>query len=92
MKRIAGFIESDYVKAFFEFERDRQNYEFTIDSTLLPEYFSVPGGYQEKALIVSLFNAMLTGEKQTKLFRSWVEVCRDDGNLGKPFASPCSNH
>ena len=26
MKRIAGFIESDYVKAFFEFERDRQNY------------------------------------------------------------------
>ena len=92
IKRIARFIESDYVKAFFEFERDRQNYEFTIDSSLLPEYFSVPGGYQEKALVVSLFNAVLTGEKQAKLFHSWAEVCRDDGNLGKPFASPCRNH
>ena len=87
MKRIAGFIESSYIRAFDEFKRDRPNFEFAIDIALLPEYFTVPGGYHESALIVSLFNAMLSGKKQTKLFHSWAEMCKDDGNLGMVFLS-----
>ena len=87
MKRIAGLIESSYMRAFNEFKRDRPNFEFAIDIALLPEYFSVPGGYHESALIVSLFNAMLSGKKQTKLFHSWAEMCKDDGNLGMFFFS-----
>ena len=87
MKRIAGLIESSYMRAFNEFKRDRPNFEFATDIALLPEYFSVPGGYLESALIVSLFNAMLSGKKQTKLFHSWAEMCKDDGNLGMFFFS-----
>ena len=87
MKRIAGLIESSYIRAFNEFKRDRPNFEFAIDIALLPEYFTVPGGYHESALIVSLFNAMLSGKKQTKLFNSWAEMCKDDGNLGMFFLS-----
>ena len=82
MKRLAGFIESNYVRAFNEFARDRPNFEFAIEISLLPEYFSVPGGYHENAVIASLFNAMLSGKKQAELFHSWAEVCKDDGNLG----------
>ena len=85
MKRIAGLIEASYIRAFNEFKRDRPNFEFAIDLALLPEYFTVPGGYHESALIVSLFNAMLSGKKQTKLFNSWAEMCKDDGNLGMFF-------
>ena len=87
MKQIAGLIKSSYIRAFNEFKRDRPNFEFAIDIALLPEYFSVPGGYHESALIVSLFNAMLSGKKQTKLFHSWAEMCKDDGNLGMFFIS-----
>ena len=87
MKRIAGLIESSYIRAFNEFKRDRPNFEFAIDIALLPEYFSVPGGYHESSLIVSLFDAMFTGKKQTKLFHSWAEMCKDDGNLGMFFLS-----
>ena len=87
MKQIAGLIESSYIRAFNEFKRDRPNFEFAIDIALLPEYFSVPGGYHESALIVSLFNAMLCEKKQTKLFHSWAEMCKDDGNLGMFFLS-----
>ena len=82
MKQIAGFIESSYIRAFNEFKRDRPNFEFAIDISLLPEFFSVPHGYHESALIVSLFNAMLSGKKQTELFHSMAEMCKDDGNLG----------
>ncbi|KAM7425385.1 hypothetical protein ABFA07_023180 [Porites harrisoni] len=28
---------------------------------------------------------MLSGKKQTKLFHSWAEMCKDDGNLGSLF-------
>ena len=87
MKRIAGLIESSYIRAFNEFKRDRPNFEFAIDIALLPEYFTVPGGYHESALIVSLFNAMLSGKKQTKLFHRMAEMCKDDGNLGMIFFS-----
>ena len=85
MKQIAGLIEASYIRAFNEFKRDRPNFEFAIDLALLPEYFTVPGGYHECALIVSLFNAMWPGKKQTKLFNSWAEMCKDDGNLGTFF-------
>ena len=87
MKQIAGLIETSYIRAFNEFKRDRPNFEFAIDIALLPEYFSVPGGYHESSLIVSLFDAMFTGKKQTKLFHSWAEMCKDDGNLGMFFLS-----
>ena len=31
---------------------------------------------------MSLFNAMLSGKKQTELLHSMAEMCKDDGNLG----------
>ena len=82
MKPIARIVDSDYVKAFQLFALDRPNYEFTVDISLLPEYFSVPGDYHESALIASLYNAMLSGEKQTELFHSLAEMCKDDGKSG----------
>ena len=82
MKRIAGFIESDYVKAFNLFSNDRSNYEFAIEMTLLPEFFSVPGEFKENALIASLVNAMLSSAKQTALFHSWADMCEDDAKSG----------
>ena len=85
MKQIAGLIETSYIRAFNEFKRDHSNFEFAIDIALLPAYFSVPSGYHESALIVSLFDAMFTGKKQTELFHSWAEMCKDDGNLSMFF-------
>ena len=82
MKRIAGLIESSYIRALDEFERDRPNFEFAIDISLLPEYFSVPGGYNEITWIVSLFNAVLAEEKKIEVFHSWAEMCQNDGKLG----------
>ena len=82
MKTIARNVESDYVNAFQEFALDRPNYEFAVDISLLPEYFSVPSEFHESALIASLFNAMLSREKQTELFHSWAEMCKDDGKSG----------
>ena len=89
MKKLAGFIESDHVRAVNEFARDRPNYEFAIEIFLLPQYFSVPGGYHENALFACLFNTMLTGEKQTEMFHSWAEICRDDGGSGMFFLAFC---
>ena len=86
MEKIAKLVEPDYARAFRLFEADRPNYEFTVDISLQPEYFSFPGEYHENALISSLFNAMLTGDKQIKLFHSWAEMCEDDGKSGN------SNH
>ena len=85
MKRIAGYIESDYVKAFNLFSNDRPNYEFAMEITLLPEFFSVPGEFQENALIASLVNAMLSSAKQTELFHSWADMCEDDAKSGMIF-------
>ena len=89
MKKLAGIIESDHVRAVNEFARDRPNYEFAIEIFLLPQYFSVPGGYHENALFACLFNTMLTGEKQTEMFHSWAEMCRDDGGSGMFFLAFC---
>ncbi len=83
MEKIAKLIEPDYVRAFRLFESDRPNYEFTVDISLQPEYFSVPGEFHENALIASLFNAMLTEDKQIKLFHTWAEMCIDDGQSGR---------
>ena len=81
MEKIAKLIDYDYVEAFQMFETDRANYEFTLETSLQPEYFRVPG---ETALIASLFNAMLTEDKQIKLFHSWAEMCEDaDRRSGK---------
>ena len=83
MERIAKLIEPDYVKAFRNFETDRANYEFTVEISLQSDYFNVPGEFLENASIASLFNAMLTEEKQIKLFHSWAEMCEDDGGPGR---------
>ena len=85
MTKIAGFIESNFVKAFNDFVSERSNYEFAIDISLLPEYFSVPGGYQESALIASLLTAMLPMKKRLKLFHSWADMCKDDGKSSMLF-------
>ena len=85
MIRIAGYIESDYVKAFSQFLNDRPNYEFAIEITLQPEFFSVPGEFYENALIASLVHAMLPSIKQKELFHSWAEMCEDDTKSGMRF-------
>ncbi|XP_068705851.1 uncharacterized protein [Montipora foliosa] len=85
VKIIAGFVEADYVKAFTMFTSDNANYEFAIDISLEPEYFSTPDEFHERALILSLVNAMLSNEKKTELFNSWAELCRDDGMSGSLF-------
>ncbi|KAJ7350162.1 hypothetical protein OS493_038111 [Desmophyllum pertusum] len=82
MEEIAKHLDSDYVRAFHLFETDRANHEFTVDISLQPEYFSVPGEFRESAAIASLFSAMLSGEKQINLFHSWAEMCQDDGKSG----------
>ncbi|PFX16329.1 hypothetical protein AWC38_SpisGene19409 [Stylophora pistillata] len=81
MEEIAKYIEPDYVKAFHLFETDRGNYEFTVDISLQPEYFSVPGEFHKNALIASLFEAMLN-DKQIEVFHSWAEKCEEDGKTG----------
>ena len=83
MDKIAKWIEPDYVRAFRLFETDRANYEFTVEISLESDYFSVPGEFHENALIASLFSAMLTEDKQIKLFHSWGEMCEDDGRSGR---------
>ena len=82
MEHIAKQIEPDYVKAFQLFEADRANYEFTVEISVQSDYFRVPGEFRKSALIASLFNAMLTEEKQIKLFHSWAKMCEDDGRSG----------
>ena len=86
MEKNAKLIEPDYVEAFRLFEADRANYEFTLDISLQPEYFSIPGEYHETAEIASLFNAMLTEDKQITLFHSWAEMCENDGQSGRGLA------
>ena len=86
MEEIAKLIEPDYVTAFRLFEADRPNYEFAVDISLQPECFRDPGKFRENGLIASLFNAMLTEDKQIKLFHCWAEMCIDDGQSGRGLA------
>ena len=85
VRTVAEFVGTDYIRAFNEFTRDHPNYEFAIDISLLLEYFSVPGGYNEGALTLSLFIAMFSRDKLLKLFHSWAVMCQDDGKLGMYF-------
>ena len=82
VQKIAGCLESNYIRAIREFARDRANYDFAVSLSLLPEHFIFSGEYQENVMIACLFKAMLSGEKQTELFRSWAEMCKDDGKSG----------
>ena len=83
MKKIAGFVDADFVKAFSMFTMNDANYKFAIEVFLEPEFFSVPSEYHENTLIVSLINAMLSCEKRRELFKSWASVCRVDTEAGK---------
>ena len=85
VRTVARFLESDYIRAFTEFKRDRPNYEFVIDMSLLSECFSVPGGYSDGALTVSLFIAMFSRDKPLELFHSWAVMCKDDGKSSMYF-------
>ncbi|XP_068705812.1 uncharacterized protein [Montipora foliosa] len=85
VKKIAGFVEADYVKAFTMFTSDSANYEFAIDISLESEFFSTPGEFHDNALIVSFVNALLSSKKRLELFKSWAERCSDDGKLGSLF-------
>ena len=85
VRTVARFLESDYIRAFTEFKRDRPNYEFVIDMSLLSECFSVPGGYSDGALTVSLFIAMFSRDKLLELFHSWAVMCKDDGKSSMYF-------
>ena len=82
VQKIAGFVESNYIRAINEFVRDCPNYDFAVSLFLLPEYFIFPGEYRESVIIASLFKDMLAREKQMELFRSWAEMCEDDGESG----------
>ena len=83
--KIAGFIDSDYVKTFNHIASDCPNDDFTIDISLLPEYFSVPGEYHESALIASHLTATLPTKKRLKLFHYRADMCKDDGKSGMLF-------
>ena len=82
MKTIAGSIEPNYVEALDLFAGDRPNYEFAIEISLQPEFFSVPANFQDIALIESVFHAMLSNEKQLELFHSWAEMSDEDTKSG----------
>ena len=83
MKIIAGFVDADFVKAFNMFTSDDANYKFAIEIFLEREFFSFPGEYREKILIVSLINVMLSSEKRREVFKSWASLCRVDTETGK---------
>ena len=85
MEKIAKLMEPDYVRAFHLFETDRVNYEFTIEISLQPEYFRLPGELHESALISSLLIAMLNGKQLIKVFHCWANMCEDDGRSGEHY-------
>ena len=72
VKMIAGFVDTDFVKAFNVFASDDANYKFAIEISLEPEFFSVPGEYHERTSVVSLINAMLSSRKRREVFNSWA--------------------
>ena len=84
MKTIAGFVDSDFVKAFTSFTSDDANYKFALEISVEPEFFSIPGEDHENTLIVTLINAMLSSRKRRELFNSWASLCRSvDTETGK---------
>ena len=85
IKKIARFVDANFVKACTMFTSDDANYKFAIEISLEPEFFSVPSEYHEYTLIVSLINVMLSIEKRRELFKSWASVCRVDTETGKQY-------
>ena len=83
LKKIAGFVDADFVKAFNMFTSDDANYKFAIEISLEPEFFSFPGEYHENISIVSLINAMLSSRERREVFKSWAYLCRVDTETGK---------
>ena len=86
MEKIAKLIEPEYVRAFHLFEKDRGNYEFTIEISfeIQPEYLIFQSEFHDNALLASLFTAMLTDKKIIiQVFHSWAEMCEDDGKSGE---------
>ena len=85
MEKIAKLMEPDYVRAFHLFETDRVNYELTIEISLQPDNFSLPGDFHENAFISSLFIAMLNDKQLIKAFHCWANMCEDNGRSSKHF-------
>ena len=85
VRTVGEFVGSDYSRALNEFTRDGPNYEFAIEISLLSKYFSVPGGYKESDLTVSVLIAMFPRDKLLKLFHSWAVMCQEDRKIGMYF-------
>ena len=85
MEKIAKLLEPDYVRAFHLFETDRVNYELTIEISLQPDNFSLPGDFHENALISLLFISMLNDKQLIKVFHCWANMCENDGRSSKHF-------
>ena len=85
MEKIAKLMEPDYVRVFHLFETDRVNYELTIEISLQPDNFSLPGDFHENAFISSLFIAMLNDKQLIKAFHCWANMCEDNGRSSKHF-------
>ena len=80
---IAGFVDSNFVKAFNMFTSDDANYKFAIELSMEPEFFSVSSEYREITLIMSLINTMLSDEKRRELLKAWASLCEVDIETGK---------
>ena len=74
--RIAGLIDCDCFEAFKQFEMNRPNIELALEISRSPCEF------QETAVVVSLFDALLSTERIVPLLRSWIEKVEDDGESG----------
>ena len=83
MLTIAGFLDSNFAKAFNTFTRDDANYKFALELSMEPEFFSTPSKYLENTLIVSLINTVLSSEKRRELFKAWASLCEVDTETGK---------
>ena len=83
MRALAQLLDSDYIKAYNQFESDRPNYEFACDISLISEYYLIPSNFHETASIASLFDAMLSGERRRKVFHLWAEKAQGDGSSGE---------
>ena len=83
MLTIAGFLDSNFAKAFNTFTHDDANYKFALELSMEPEFFSTPSKYLENTLIVSLINTVLSSEKRRELFKAWASLCEVDTETGK---------
>ncbi|XP_015778642.1 PREDICTED: uncharacterized protein LOC107356554 [Acropora digitifera] len=85
MLTIAGFVDSNFLKAFNMFSSDDANYKFAIELSMEPEFFSVSSEYRENTLIMSLVNTMLSSEERRELLKAWASLCEVDTETGSLF-------